>query len=223
MAPAEISSIPAERQSGPTVSIAIINKDDPAVAETLGALTDLPEVQTGRAEVIVIDASARRLDHIRRHYPRVRWLDFTAPARGSSIPQQRNAAVAAARADIILFTDASCVPDDHWLDRMLDPLVNDTEMLVAGSHRSSAGPSIRDDTSFFLADRQYVEEAPTINLAFRRSVHEQLGGFDDRFAYGSDVDFTWRATEAGYRIRYIPDAIVRHDWGDVRAELRRSL
>jgi GT2 family glycosyltransferase len=36
------------------------------------------------------------------------------------------------------------------------------------------------------------------------------------------VDFTWRLTDAGYRIRSVPDAIVRHHWGGWRRQLRRS-
>ena len=126
------------------------------------------------------------------------------------------------RGDIVLFTDASCVPDDGWLDAMLAPILTEGELMVAGSHRSSTGPSIRDDTSYFLRARRYVREAPTINLAFRTTVHAQLGGFDESFAYGSDVDFTWRANDSGFRIRYVPDAIVRHDWGGPRDEVRRA-
>jgi GT2 family glycosyltransferase len=36
------------------------------------------------------------------------------------------------------------------------------------------------------------------------------------------VDFSWRLTDAGYRIRSVPDAIIRHDWGTSRRQLRRS-
>jgi GT2 family glycosyltransferase len=36
------------------------------------------------------------------------------------------------------------------------------------------------------------------------------------------MDFSWRLTDAGYRIRGVPDAVVRHDWGGWRRQLRRS-
>jgi GT2 family glycosyltransferase len=53
----------------------------------------------------------------------------------------------------------------------------------------------------------------TANVAFRRSVFEQLGGFDVRFprAGGEDIDFTWRFLERpGLELRYNPKAVVFH-------------
>ena len=76
------------------------------------------------SEIVVIDASSGRLDHIRRaHEPAVRWLDFERPAGVRvSIPHQRNAGVRAAEGDIIVFTDAGCRPFPGWLDRLVTPL-----------------------------------------------------------------------------------------------------
>lgn len=69
----------------------------------------------------------------------------------------------------------------------------------------------------------YLTECSTINLAFHREAYDAFGGFDEGFAYGSDVDFSWRLVDAGYRIRSVPGAVVlRHDWGTWRRQLRRS-
>jgi GT2 family glycosyltransferase len=51
---------------------------------------------------------------------------------------------------------------------------------------------------------------------------EPVGGFGESFAYGSDVDFSWRLTDAAYRIRCVPEAIVQHDYGTPRRQRRRS-
>jgi GT2 family glycosyltransferase len=59
-------------------------------------------------------------------------------------------------------------------------------------------------------------------MAFRREVFDKIGGFDESFAYGSDSDFTWRLVDAGIRILAVPDAIIRHDWGGRRRQLKRS-
>jgi GT2 family glycosyltransferase len=96
------------------------------------------------------------------------------------------------------------------------------ELLVAGSHRSAGRRGIRDEFTHFVGDRRYIGEASTLNLAVARPVFELIGGFDVSFRYGSDIDFTWRAVDAGCRIRYVPEAVVAHDWGTLRAELRRS-
>ncbi|MCU1670205.1 MAG: glycosyl transferase family 2, partial [Blastococcus sp.] len=48
-------------------------------------------------------------------------------------------------------------------------------------------------------------------LVVRRSAFEQLGGFDERyFMFFEDVDLGWRLWLAGHRVRYVPEALVRH-------------
>lgn len=47
-----------------------------------------------------------------------------------------------------------------------------------------------------------------------RTLFEEIGGFDEIFypAYVEDIDLSWRVWLAGYRVRYVPDAIVYHDY-----------
>jgi hypothetical protein len=206
----------------PSVAIILINKDDPGVIDTLEALVALPQVLAGAAEVIVVDASEGRFERLRVLFPVVRWIEFAPIPGRSSIPQQRNRALSETDAETIVFTDASCVPGPEWLERLCGPIWHEDESLVAGSARSPAGHSLRDVAAQRIVHCRYLTEAPTINLAVKVSVCERLGGFDERFQYGSDVDFTWRAIDAGYRIRYVREAFVTHDWGDLRAEVRRS-
>lgn len=47
---------------------------------------------------------------------------------------------------------------------------------------------------------------------FRRSMLEQIGGFDrGYFLYLDDADVAWRARMAGWRALYVPEAVVWHD------------
>ncbi len=49
---------------------------------------------------------------------------------------------------------------------------------------------------------------------YRRSMLEQIGGFDeDFFAYGDDAELGMRARIAGWKCLYVPDAVVRHHRG----------
>lgn len=48
-------------------------------------------------------------------------------------------------------------------------------------------------------------------LLVRRSVLEDVQGFDPRFAnYQEDYDFCYRARQAGHRLLYVPDATILH-------------
>lgn len=205
-----------------TVSFVIANRDDRGVALTLDALLQLDVDPDCDTEILVVDASDGRLDDLRSRFPQVRWIPFRGSGAKPTIAEQRNVGVASSHGEIIVFIDASCVPDPGWLPALLDPVLHDGEALVAGSHRSVGKRGIRDEAMHFVGTGPYVREAPTLNLAVARIVFERVGGFDESFAYGSDIDLTWRAVDAGFRIRYVPDAVVAHDWGDFLAESRRS-
>jgi GT2 family glycosyltransferase len=49
-------------------------------------------------------------------------------------------------------------------------------------------------------------------LLMRRTMLEQLGGFDEGFRlYGEDIDLQYRAMRAGWERWYVPAAVVRHE------------
>ena len=49
-------------------------------------------------------------------------------------------------------------------------------------------------------------------LVVRREAWDAVGGFDDRqWMYAEDVDLCWRLHQAGWAVRYEPDAVVDHN------------
>ncbi len=48
-------------------------------------------------------------------------------------------------------------------------------------------------------------------FAMRREIYEKLGGFDEKiFMYAEDVDLSWRLRSFGYKIKYVPKAVIMH-------------
>lgn len=207
------------------ISIVIISKDEPGIDDTLTDIAAQAQALEEQYEIVVIDASEGRLDHIRqRHEPAVRWVQFRPPPGVSvSIPHQRNAGVRAACGEIIVFTDAGCRPEPGWLKHLVYPLSQDEQVTSGLALTASGDPGLYGRAIEVARGSRYLTECPTINLAFRRDAFDAVGGFDEAFAYGSDVDFSWRLIDAGYRIRSVPEAVVlRSDWGTWRRQLRRS-
>jgi GT2 family glycosyltransferase len=205
------------------VSVVVISKDEPSLAKTLDALA--PAVGRTFHDLVVVDASDGRLDHIRDANSWVTWIPFARPpGSGITIPEQRNRGVAAAGGEVVVFTDCGCVPEPGWLEHLLRPLFEDGEQVVCG-RTGSSGVSVYDGIpagSSIDAPPDFVDECPTINMAFRRTAFEAIGGFDESFDYGSDIDFSWRLRRQGIPIRYVPAAVVVHDWGDRTRQNRRA-
>lgn len=203
------------------ISIIIIVKNERGIADTLAHLaTQEKPVPT---EILVIDAShPDALKDIKEAYPEVKWHQFVPKiANKSSIPEQRNYGIQQASGDIIVFIDASCIPVNGWLTKLTAPILSGEENITAGQFDSV-------DTSsrvVFVEGRpyQYLTSSGTANLAFRKSVWEKVGEFDENFLYGSDIDFAWRCVDAGYRICLVPNAGITHDWGTLARDLNRSL
>ncbi len=68
---------------------------------------------------------------------------------------------------------------------------------------------------FDYSRSQECEQPAGAFMMFRRSLFEELGGFDERFypAWFEDVDFCLRANKAGYRNWYEPGSTAVHEGG----------
>lgn len=218
---------PAPGDRGPLVSIVIVSKLERSLGSTLDALA--PHVDafcrsTGvGVEVLVVDASSGRLADIQRAHGEVRWIDFAPPAGTRvSIAHQRNVGVRAGRGDVVVFLDAGCLPEEGWLRRLVDPILAGEEEMACGATGATGALDPHRWGRSRQAGMAYLAECPTVNLALSRRVVEAVGAFDERFEYGSDIDFSWRAVHQGIRIRHVPQAVVRHDWGTPMRQLRRA-
>jgi GT2 family glycosyltransferase len=128
----------------------------------------------------------------------------------------RNAGVAGSAAEVIAFTDADCIVDPGWL-RALVPALGDESVGIAGGAILAARPA--NDVARFgevVHDHRQAIKATnppyaiTMNWASRRPVLDELGGFDVRFLRCQDVDLSYRALHAGYRLAYVAEAVIHH-------------
>ncbi len=202
-----------------TISIIIILKNDLGIVDTLEALNK--QQYDGKFEVIVVDRSTIKYPKIIHDFP-LNWINYDPKGKRYTIPQQRNVGVKQATGDIIVFLDASCVPEEHWLEEITKPIIHGSEVIVMGRTGSAGGKTLNDLAHEKLKQSKYVSEAPTINLAIKRSVFSVVGSFDEQLEYGSDVDFSWRSIDSGLKIKYQPTAFLTHDWGDQK-QIKRTI
>jgi mycofactocin system glycosyltransferase len=134
----------------------------------------------------------------------------------------RNLAALQARGELLAFIDNDCVAKPGWL-RTLVPYLSEPTVGVVGGR--VVAPSLTGSVSAFEAVRspldmgpiggevgphEVVSYLPACNLIVRRELLLAQGGFDATMRLGEDVDFIWRALDAGTRACYVPNGQVVH-------------
>jgi GT2 family glycosyltransferase len=208
----------------------------------LDALLRLPD---DGQEYLVID-NCPATDGTRQlvsHYgDRVRYVREDRP--GSSAA--RNRGLREARHEIVAFTDDDAVPDPDWLRALVrnfsDPLVLCVTGLVMPLELETAAQQWFERYSpfgrgfarivFDCATHDPLNAAPvgvSASVAFRRSVIDYVGLFDDtlgpgtRARAGEDYELFSRILTSGYRIVYEPAALSWHRHRRTWKELRRTI
>jgi len=200
------------------ISLIVVNKGDKGIENTLRASTKIQD--DVQLEIIVVDASDGSFSWLKDDFPEVRWIDFPAGARGvRTIAQQRNVGLAAAGGETIIFLDSNCVPEPGWIESITQPIQSGQSRIVMGLTRSLSGSTVHDQ----VGRRSDVIEFSTTNIAFARSIFDDVGLFDESIGLAEDVDLSWRVSELGIPITYNANAVVTHDWGDWKEEFHRAV
>lgn len=141
----------------------------------------------------------------------------------------RNKGLAHARGTIIAFTDSDCTPAPGWLAAGVRALDAQQADLAGGNVRFVASPrptgaEICDSMANLRVERYIREEgaAPTANLFVRAAVFAALGPFPGQVQSGGDRLFTRRATAAGFKLVYAPEAEVAHPTRRLGALLKKQ-
>lgn len=134
----------------------------------------------------------------------------------------RNAALPGVEAEVVAFTDADCVPEPTWLERLVEEYGDERVGAVAGAVVGHAPGNLVErylSVAAFPTPReaQVAEgyEFPTVafytaNLSARTEVLRRVGGFDEAMPPADDLDLCCRILRAGWRIAYTPAARVGH-------------
>jgi glycosyltransferase involved in cell wall biosynthesis len=184
------------------------------IGEQLAALGR--QTYTGEWEVVVADngstdATVTTCEGLAHLVPLLRVVD-ASDRPGSS--HARNVGAEHAKGDLLAFCDADDVVDDRWLDELV--LVAADHDLVGGVQQESMLNDASTLTTRSARARKLVTAmgflpfAPTSNLAMWADVYADLGGLNEEYPQAHDVELSWRAQLASYRLGFAPDAVVHY-------------
>lgn len=221
--------------SGLTLSVVIVSRRRPEALRL--CLTAVGQLLHPAFEVIVV-ADAPGLGLVRD----LGWQDRikTVAFEEANISAARNLGIAAAAGDVVAFLDDDAVPEPTWASHICAPFAVADVAAAGGFVRGRNGISFqwtardaRSDASCTAleVDRTRVTllspkpgrgiKTEGTNMAFRRTVLAEMGGFDPAFRfYLDDTDLNQRLANGGHRTAVVPLAQVVH--GFARGPHRRD-
>lgn len=218
---------------GDDVSILICTRDRPDDLER--CLHSLRSLDPAPGEIVVVD-NASVAASTREVCESVEGVVYVREDR-PGLDVARNAGLAAATRSIVLFTDDDVEVHPTLVGRIAqafeDPSVAAVNGQVLPIELESEAQVIFETlwglgkgfvpkyfgslyhSRFRSRGTPVWEIGAGANMAFRRSIFDEVGGFDERLGAGAagcgdDSEMWYRILAAGRRIRYAPLAVVRH-------------
>jgi GT2 family glycosyltransferase len=123
----------------------------------------------------------------------------------------------------VLFTDADCEPLPDWIERMLEGLSDPAVVGVKGAYvTEQTAPVARfvqleyEEKYARMARFPRIDFIDTYSAGFRKEPFWAVGGYDEAYPNPSveDQEFSFRLARAGYELRFLPAARVRHRHAD---------
>jgi glycosyltransferase involved in cell wall biosynthesis len=204
-------------------------------ADVIGQQLDALGRQTyeGAWEVVVVDngstdgTAAATTAYVDR-LPDLRVVDGS---ERRSHTFARNVGARAARGELLLYCDADDVVDPGWMAAYVTAATDEGCDLMGGfvDDVSLNDPRHAEWRHSPPRDRlpekmDFLPLAISANLAIRRSVLFDIGGWNEAYGEGcNDVELSWRAQVAGYRLCYVPDAVVAYRYRSSMRALARQM
>ena len=198
-------------ESPPKVSILVATyNSELTIDECLKSLFEL-NYPKEFLEIIVVDGcSTDATLKIAQKYP------VKIVSEPLSAPAAYNHAMNIVSSDIIGFVDSDAKVEQAWLNKLVIHL-GDTQVAgVSGgietwNTENAWARSIGYDLkSRYARLKKYVVRVATMNLLLKKSVIEEVGGFDENLPSQYDTDLGFRITSKGYLILFEPNAKCYH-------------
>lgn len=190
-------------------------------------------------EVIIVDDCSKdgSVDYINS------MADFSSPgiliklvtnSKNLGFSSSMNRGALEAKGELLVFLNTDIAPETGFLDPVVEDFKKDKSLFGVGfMDKSQEGEETvlrgrgiaRWSRGFLIHSRGEVDKSDTFwisggSSAVRKSIFDQLGGFDDLYNpfYWEDIDLSYRACKSGHKILFEKKSVVfhRHEEGAIK-------
>ena len=109
----------------------------------------------------------------------------------------------------VAFIDDDCLAEQNWIESLQRVFSENEIGGIEGGITTTDENGEKID--FNPPNRFRWNRFKTANLAVRRDVLEEIGGFDERYhMHREDTDLAWRVIDAGFKMAWVPQCRVHH-------------
>jgi glycosyltransferase involved in cell wall biosynthesis len=176
-------------------------------------------ISRNKYEIIVVDDGSKdRTCEIAKKYK----VNVISQKNGGPAVA-RNRGAREAQGDILIFTDADCIADKDFIEKMIKPFSDSEVVGVQGCYKSKQRKIIAkfiqieiEKRHRLMEKKRFIDFIGTYAAAYKRDIFLKMGGFDTSFpmASGEDIDFSYRLSENHYKMVFEPNAFVYHEHPD---------
>ena len=168
-------------------------------------------------EIIIVDGKSNdeTIQRIKKYASKFKKkrVVFTLVIKKGNRSIGRNEAIKNATGDLIVCSDAGNILDRNWIKNITKPFIDKSVDVVSGYYKGKAKnifqkclipyvlvmPDKLDPATFLPATR---------SIAFKKTIWEKIGGFDEELSHNEDYVFARKLKEKGAKIVFAKDAIV---------------
>ena len=124
------------------------------------------------------------------------------------------------KGEVIGLVDGDANVARDWLKKVIEPLKQE-EVAGAGGVILTQNKEklVSRLIGYELRDRyermpKEIKRMASMHIVYKKDVLLKIGGFDEKLKTGYDCELGWRINDAGYKIIFVPEAVVYHHHRD---------
>ena len=231
-----LESLNSQKKKESKITIAVLNYNG---VELLESYLPMLEYSSSRYEfdILVIDNKSDDLsvDFIKEWYPEIKIAELS---KNYGFAEGYNKGLKNVDTEYVVIINSDVLVSENWLDPIIDKMESEKHLAIAQpailslenrksfEYAGAAGGYLdilgypfcrgRVFDHVELNENQYNNSteifwASGATMVCRTRLFKNLGGFDGGFfAHQEEIDLCWRAKNAGYSIKCIPDGKVYH-------------